>query len=201
MCEEYLKAQTGVNWPKSACSFCPFSGGKEAALLRMAHEPEAAFQALLLEHVAMALNPRSTLYANGSLRGFLEARAPALVAAYGERSAAQEWAVYRVRRYYLKKGKAMRAVERLFTGTHSAALAEQQRLAGERGARVSTVEGIPYAYVHTRGESYPAVEEFLTACPSTVADKKRAGFEKGWEKALAAALKAGSAQSSFPLAA
>jgi hypothetical protein len=60
-CEEYLRDVFGVEWKKSACVYCPFTPLRAAALDRYREHPDAVADAMLLEHLSWALNPRATL--------------------------------------------------------------------------------------------------------------------------------------------
>ena len=108
----------GVTWKKSACSFCPFNALKAEGMARMRQFPERVAHALLLEHISLSMNPRGTLYRKGSLRSIVEQDGNrAVLAKFKENLDASEFALYRVRRIYSKKGKADRAVEKITTGT------------------------------------------------------------------------------------
>lgn len=183
-CDAYVLAVTGEHCPKSCCTYCPFAGGKRAALERLAGEPEAAFQALRLEHVAMALNPRSTLYSGGSLRGGLARHAPALLASYDHWVAQQPWAVYRVRRIMVARGKGMREVTVVNEASQSVAHGLLASMAQDAGRPVDSVDGLARVTLRARGEGFPALEEAIAVAPARAKDKARAGFAERWSKDL-----------------
>src|SRR5438270_673023 len=94
------------------------------------------------------------------------------------------WSIYRVRRIYSAKGKAVRAVEQLETATRARAL---RLLASRtRGMEKVTVERPTYAYKRQLNtDAYPAFEEFFVAAPSRVRTKARAGiphFDEKWAR-------------------
>jgi len=97
--EDFVRQTLGTSFAKSACVFCPFSGGKRHILGRYRKYPDAAAFAVFLEFVSTALNPRMTLYSGGkTVRESLAAdgNAEALARADARLDEA-EWALYRVR--------------------------------------------------------------------------------------------------------
>jgi hypothetical protein len=177
MCLEYIKKMIGVIWKKSSCVFCPFNALKADGIARMRQFPERVAHALLLEQVSLSMNPRGTLYQNRSLRSVIEndGNMPAL-SAFKEKLDASEFALYRVRRIYSKKGKADRAVERIVTGTRSKV--EQEFVRVSSGLIQRTQHGINYAYeIERPAEIYPAFESFYVCAPATVPSKTRYGFD------------------------
>lgn len=120
-CIDYLLRTLGIIWKKSACIQCPFNALKDDALARHREHPEQVADAMLLEHVSLALNPRGTLYSNQSLIEITDASGNPLASASFRRTLEQQpWTVYRVRRLYragkdkhgrlsaTKKGNAIR---------------------------------------------------------------------------------------------
>jgi hypothetical protein len=59
-CQEYIVRQLGIVWKRSACAFCPFNNLNDNTISRHKEHPQKAGDALLLEHVSLALNPRAT---------------------------------------------------------------------------------------------------------------------------------------------
>jgi hypothetical protein len=105
---------------------CTFNALNENALRRHQQHPGQVADAIMLEYVSLALNPRGTLYRNRSLIEITGASDNRLAAeTYEQKFATMPWSVYRVRRIYHaakakdggvlenKKGTAIRAVERL----------------------------------------------------------------------------------------
>jgi hypothetical protein len=185
-CEDFIESKFGVSWLKSCCTFCPFAGGKSAHLDRLLDAHEAALEALLLEHTALALNPRTTLYAGKSLREAMVANGQQRqVDAFDSYLFKLPHAVYQVRRIYKMKGRAHRSVVRM---TPEMSLVEAERMLPEvyPGLGVVETRGSKRAYLHQRAEdSYPAVESFLVVCPAHVIDKDGIpNFDEGFEAAL-----------------
>lgn len=180
-CLWYIFEWFGVWWEKSACVYCPFnseaSKQTDRGMARLAAHPEETAEALMLEHMSLAMNPRGLLYAKLALRQIAPAYARGI---YEGRLDAVEWRLYRVRRVYSRKGKADRCVEVQHRGTRARMTERLAQLPGVRETRL----GIEYVYVERRGEVYPAFEEFYVAAPGYVADKARYGlawFEAKWQ--------------------
>lgn len=183
-CEAYIELQVGERWEKSACVFCPFNSeaSKQTprGMARFARHPQATADALMIEHMSLALNPRGLLYAKLALREIVNPEASAI---FDERLTQAEWSLYRVRRIYSKKGKADRCVEVTARGTREEMQAQLRRTPGDRDSRL----GIDYVYLQRRVEDvYPAREEFYVAAPAYVDTKARYGvawFEAKWTPA------------------
>ena len=190
-CLAYLKKVFGILWQKSACVECPFNALKADAVERHRRHPEQVADAMLLELLSLALNPRGTLYPKKSLIQITLASGDAKAAsAFQTLLHGLQWSVYRVRRIYharmtdgvpdpKKKGIADRAVERLHTFS---AREEADRalglLAASMGLELESGRGLHYAYRERRGNQYPAREEFYTVAPSYVQTKARYGIER-----------------------
>ena len=188
-CHDYLMRITGVSWQKSACVGCPFCARTDDALERMRNFSDRVADALLLEHQSLCLNPRGTLYRDQTLLSVvMQAGNAVALRLFDERLAMSEYAIYRVRRIYKKKGKADRAVEKLCVGTRAAMLTCLQSLIGSRQLSAREEHNITYAYVREREtQKYPACEEFYVAAPANVESKTRHGFawfEARWAQAL-----------------
>jgi len=185
-CEDYIRSVTGVNWPKSACVYCPFalsnktSRARTLALYRQ--DVPAAVQALFIEHVSLAFNERQGL--NGEVRLIDLVRADgnqAVLDALDERLQHTPHAVYHVRRIARPRkddptriANYARSVRRVtepeLLGTFSASEA----------ADLTEV-------VRERGDTLPALEEMFVLAPAVVADKQDRNFETWWSEATAAA--------------
>lgn len=146
-------------------------------MARLRQFPERVAHALLLEHISLSMNPRGTLYRKGSLRSIVEQDSNlAALARFKEQLDTSEFALYRVRRIYSKKGKADRAVERITTGTRQEVEREFSRIARHLTHRAE--RSINYAYEIERvSDSYPAFESFYVCAPATVSSKTRYGFD------------------------
>ncbi|KAA9379705.1 hypothetical protein F5972_08625 [Microbispora cellulosiformans] len=193
----YIRQHLGVDWPKSACTFCPFAlthrEGLQRTLPRFVAHPEVAMLPLSMEHAAVALNARQGLIGGQRLVDVLAAHPDAapLLAEFRRHLDAQEWALYRVRRAFRAKkgderkmGNAVRDVEVLGAGDRARVLASLQRVAARHG-RALEVDG-PHRrlWLHRRNDLFPCVEELVTAAPAVVETKKGPGFDKAWAAGL-----------------
>ena len=189
-CLAYLKTAFGIVWQKSACVECPFNALKADAVERHRRHPGQVADAMLLELLSLALNPRGTLYPNKSLIQItLASGDDGTAAAFQALLLGSQWSVYRVRRIYharktdgvpdpKKKGMADRAVERLHTfSSREEADRSLGWLAASLGLELEFSRGLRYAYQERRGNEYPAREEFYTVAPSHVQTKARYGIE------------------------
>jgi hypothetical protein len=167
----------GETWLKSACTMCPFSGGKPEVLQRYHESPAEAAEALFIEFLALAMNERMTLFSKKSLRAVLEKNGHAeALRIFHERLAEIPWAVYRVRRLLWAKGRGDRCTERLSEGKRDQVVADLLK----QGAQV---EGDHVRlWVRQRGEEYPGLEEMLVACPAVVDEKSRPRFSENWDR-------------------
>lgn len=202
-CIAYIRDVTGVEvWPKSACTQCPFAlcsrDGLAATLARYADEdPAAGVRALLMEHLAIALNPRQGLIAGDRLIDQLR-RAPDRFAAVLElfERALEETphAVYEVKRVYRpsatdpgKVANSARSIKKHAAGPRArltAALAARVR---ELGVKADDADGIYRVYEQRREGNRPGVERFLVIAPAYALEKEHQSFGKWWVTAQAAA--------------
>ena len=182
-CLDFLFKLFGVVWVKSACGFCPFSGeaakGTRAALTRFAAHPEQSVHSLLVEYNSMCFNPRGQLYKKNPLQVILDTPATRTVRIqFTSNLDLLKWGLYRVRRIYSKKGKAIRAVELISQGDRKG----MQALVGKFVAMELTPikhHGIAYAYFQQRDDdSYPSFEGFYVAAPLFMQTKVRGPIEK-----------------------
>lgn len=181
-CSDYIFEKLGYRHHKSSCTYCPFVNvSKPEPLARYREEPEAAGFAMFLEYVSLCFNHRGTLYSGKSLHSVMvkDGNAAAL-ADFERRLAESDYALYRVKRIYYRKGSADRSVEKLAAGTRAEL---ETRFAGvvEADERIVVREmrGITYAYKQERAENeYPAFEDFYVIAPATVEDKARGGLVK-----------------------
>lgn len=189
-CEDFLLKATGVAGSKSACSYCPFSGGREHLLERFRDDPEEAALALLVEFVSVALNPRMTLFKNRSLQSVIEADGNEIALAHFLQTLQdQPWALYEVRRVFYAPGVADRKVEAVSTGSYADMVAALGQRAAEQLVPATVEADGPFRRVYLRrrpesGESYPQVEHLLTVAPATVQDKSRKRFSAAWASAI-----------------
>jgi hypothetical protein len=196
-CLAYIRDLLGVDWPKSACRFCPFALdnqlNRERVLAGFAGDPDTALTPLLMEYVAVALNPAQGLIGGRRLLNLIAAR-PELahvIDAHTSQLDHMPWAVYEVRRVLrprrtdpAKLGNAVRSVRRRFTGSRAAARAELAAIARRHGGYVDAGDGHGRVWLRRRALTLPTAERFFVAAPATVADKDGPGFEAAWAALL-----------------
>lgn len=189
-CESYITNVTGAAWEKSACVYCPFAlankTGRARTLARYADTPAAGAATLMLEHVALALNPAQGLI--GGQRAYdvvRDAGHTHVLDAFHSELDAAEHAVYEVRRVLrprkddpTRMANAARSVRRLATGSRADML---DLLEGTATGLLDTGEdGITREYLRRRGTMFPTGEHFLVAAPAVVDDKQHDSFEAWW---------------------
>ncbi len=194
-CIDYIYSVLGVTWRKSCCVFCPFAANKqnvsELAVRHMQHPMQVA-DAMTMEHVSLAMNPRGTLYRDKSLIQITIAQGNTkAVESYEKKVSETPWALYRVRRIYhaqksnpAKKGTADRAVEKVdvFADSYSAKIRLEEVAAAVRG-EIEEQRGIQYVYRERCATEFPCREEFFTVAPAMVETKARYGidwFDEQW---------------------
>jgi hypothetical protein len=183
-CFNYIKKITGIEWRRSACVYCPFNKITDASISRMRETPQQIAEALFIEFISLCMNPRTTLYNKRSLYSIVVKDSQhETLQKFESMLNATEWSIYRVRRIYTKKGKAIRAVEQLETGERD--LIFNLFSIHTSGLNTANEMGITYAYrYNVKTDCYPTYEEFYVTCPSTVKTKARGGIQKFDEKWL-----------------
>lgn len=196
-CHDFILLQSGIDWKKSHCSFCPFCGealkGEANAVARWNAAPEQTAHGLIVEFNALCFNPRGTLFKGRSLMELIvKHNVAAVLEAFNARLAGMQWGFYRVRRIYTAKGMAVRCVERLAIGTRSEMdqQFEATRTAGTNGIiMIQEARGIRYAMTNLRvADVYPTQEGFYVVAPAFVNVKVRgpvAKFDQRWERVSA----------------
>jgi hypothetical protein len=204
-CLLYIKEVTGVDWQKSACVYCPFARVDASMIARQKQFPDQVSHAMVLERLALAMNPRGQLYKQQPLYQIVSASGnrPALDL-FHARLEKEPWGLYRVRRIYqpkavyegtgkhrkllrydnTKKGTAQRCVERTAEFTNSAeALRQLRHMAVQNNFPVHLHHELSYATVSQCGRTYPTSEEYYVAAPALVETKARNGvadFDDDW---------------------
>ena len=158
----------------------------------------------------MALNARTTLYRDSSLKELLiDDGNDAALSAYERMLSNMPWAVYSVRRIYfagrsdtckaqhgdtcttprascrdpLRKGTCWRSVRTSALGPRDAITPHLKQLAKEQGTTTTSAEdGIPRVNIREPGTAYPALQELLVAAPAGVHDKERKSFAHRWDQ-------------------
>lgn len=202
-CQEWIRAQLGVTWPKSACVYCPFAltneEGRDRVLDRYADDPADGLPALMMEHIARTLNPRqglagskrstSGMAAAKTLIGLLEAdpRQHVLLRMHRERLESVPWKLFEVQRAYRAPGQAPRRLRTIASGSRDEMTAALRAEAAGTTMELSAHDGIERAWRMRRSPGYPAAEWLLAAAPAGPADKTGRGFTEAWKHSLAAA--------------
>jgi len=197
----YTESVIGTTIDRSACTFCPFTfsnrSSRTAALERFRAEPHVGASALLMERIAIALNPAQGIVAGKRLidlvheHGQLGSVLDALDADLDQR----EHALYEVRRILrprktdpTKLGNAARSVRIRGRGSRGAMDDLLRRLADE-GVRKGLIEaetgedGILRVYQHRRGPVFPTVERFFVVAPALAHEKEHERFDQWWADA------------------
>ena len=187
-CEDYLLRHTGIQWTKSACTFCPFAlsskAGRARTLNYYATNVDDAVDALFMEHVALGLNSNQGLLGKARLIDLVrDAGHHHLVDALEQRLDATEHALYDVRRIFRpnrndpkKVANAARSVRRLAAGSRADLVAALNR----REGLVEQDDAHTRLHLQRRGRTLPAMERFLTVAPAVVHDKQSTNFEEWW---------------------
>jgi hypothetical protein len=198
-CERYIFEMLGVPWPKSACTYCPFalcsSEGPERALDAYERDPAAGVNALVMEYVAVALNPRQGLTPKARLADILAAtgRHAAVLELFDRGMESASWRVYEVRRATVPvqgkpdRGRTVRSVQAMAAGSRDEMRAELEGVAGSARVAVRDDDGLGRVWMRRRGGGLPDVEWFYVTAPEGAADKDGPGFERVWPVALAGA--------------
>jgi hypothetical protein len=188
------------------CPFCAeASKGEPDAVRRWEESPEDTAKGMLVEYNSLCFNPRGHLYRDRALQDVVHRIGVTAAQEAFERKLAEiPWALYEVRRIYTKKGKAMRHVRRIKSGTRTALLTYY----GEHGSLVpggvpfihepgegpvyepatrgEVLRGIFYAYFAEREpDVYPTREGYYVVAPAFMEDKLRGDpkkFNERWER-------------------
>lgn len=185
-CERYIHDRLGVWWPKSACTFCVFAlanrEGQARVLAGFAANPDLAWEPLLMETIAQALNPAQTLMKGRTLYDLLaEAGQGEALRRFEQRANRMTWALVEVRRVMRAPGNAVRSVRVLATGGRADMRAALHQQATTRGRPVETSSRHARLWLARRTpDVYPHAEHLLTVVPALVADKEHPQFAKAW---------------------
>lgn len=192
----YLKEVTGVEFARSACTFCPFAlateKGRDATMDRYRREPGAAVEALVIEATSRAVNERQGLIGERPLSDLIAAAGmPEILAAAEDRLDAMDHVLLEVRRIVAAKagqpGKAgmiWRSVTRLEVGARAEMAAA---LAAMPGREVTAASGTTRRVLRSREDTpagqFPQLEHFYVVAPAVVETKSRPGFDDAWQAA------------------
>lgn len=184
-CLDYIKERSGLDWKKSHCSFCPFCAeatkGLDHAVARWNAAPEQTAHGVLVEFNSMCFNPRGHLYRDRALIDVIRSKnVQPVIDVFERRLREMDWGLYKVRRIYTSKGKAMRCVEKMKHGNRN------QMLTALLG---SVTEVDKFHFVEQRGitylmfadrqpDTYPTREGFYVAAPAFMETKLRGPIER-----------------------
>jgi hypothetical protein len=197
--EDYIYTQTGVHWPKSACTYCVFalatSTGRARILDLYLGQPDAAIRDLMLEHSALSLNPRQGLAGDGTLAALLATtgRHDQILRQFAAHLHAAPWQVCEVRRAIrpspadpARAGTATRSLRILASGSQPVMHGELVALAATARVPLATgADRITRAWLRHRVGRYPDAEHFLVAVPAGPQAKDGPGFARAWREATA----------------
>jgi hypothetical protein len=186
--EDFLLEVFGEKWAKSCCTYCPFAGGKKEILDRFHRFPEEASEALVIEAMSLAFNPRMTLYKSASaLKLVGDSGNEGALARYNNwMEAVITWGLYRVRRAYAAPGNAARHLELIQSGSR-AEMEHELREESKTHGVVPQRDAWLRSYIQERTpDVYPTTENMLVVAPALVDSKRGRGFDKRWEKAVQA---------------
>lgn len=185
-CLDYIKAQTGACWTKSACYFCPYAGqGTEKKWVadKWKQYPELAADVMLIERTSQSLNETQTLlggrgrgkkWDQGSTIKFAKANGlNDALAILDNKLEIMAWAVYEVRRVWNKN--AIRSVNILRVGNRSECEGWVRELAAEHGVAAESFEvghDITRAVVSSKPSDGKGTEHLFVAAPFTMTKNK-----------------------------
>jgi hypothetical protein len=183
-CIEFIRSVTGEEWPKSACSYCPFTMGEDPVMQRYLRFPEEAARSVFIEYVSMALNYRQSLYPEQEtllavVHGLGQAAA---LTRFEQMLDESVWGLYWIRRIYTDSTHAYRSVRILEEGSRVQIQGDLLPAYGQ----ISMEGGIPRVISIQRAQdTYPALEEMYVAAPRTVENKDRfKDYDARWLSAV-----------------
>jgi hypothetical protein len=204
VCEQFIFDALGIWWPKSACTFCVYAlvtkAGQARVLEGFARAPELAYEPLVMEQIAVALNPTQTLLANQALYDLMAATPgqERALAMFEQRLDHMQWALVQTRRAMDAKdgdanlrGATARALTIHGTGSRSAMKARLFTAGALLGhADVDRRQArYPRVWLNERMATYPTTDHLLTIVPALVADKIAPAFPNLWPRVRAAELR------------
>lgn len=200
----YTISVVGNSVGKSACTFCPFSFGSKAGRVHMLErytaEPEIAARTLLMEHLALALNPKQGLIGGKPLINLIRAEnMTGALEAFETLLDQQKHAIYEVRRIIAARkgdpavsGNVDRSLRVRDSGARGDLHARLERLAADGAAKGVTTavtgdDGIMRLYQHQRGSTFPTIERFFVVAPALAPRKEKARFDERWAELVTSA--------------
>ncbi|MFC6883492.1 hypothetical protein [Actinomadura yumaensis] len=199
-CEAFIHGMLGVWWPKSACTFCVFAlankDGRARVLAGFAAAPALAWEPLVMEWIAVSINPTQTLMRDSSGHPWalydLMAATPGQEEAlrlFHDRLDSLRWSLIEVRRVMDAKGgdpqargATGRAVTVHRTGTRAEMLAALTEIERPDGV-IAPVDPLhPRVWIHRREATYPTYDRLWTVVPDYVQTKIGPVFPKLWAR-------------------
>ncbi|WP_104435598.1 hypothetical protein [Kineococcus xinjiangensis] len=194
-CIDFIAGVTGgIVWEKSACSYCPFSlankEGRQRVLERIAADPAAGVDILMIEHRSLALNPAQGLLGRGSAIDLIrQADLGHVLTAFHDALDASDHVLVEVRRILrpaakdpAKLGRADRSIRIIATGSRAQLQQRLHQKAARAGFPVSDHDGITRLWLRRRGATLPTREHFVTIAPAGLADKAKPDFDLWWRR-------------------
>jgi hypothetical protein len=190
----YIQRTLGVTWSRSCCVYCPFQAPAahlHELVQRWRDDPASGADAVLLEHTALALNPRSMLFGRRTARQLVDEHQLREVDAIATaRLSRQRYCLYDVRRVFRAKhgdpnakARGPRQVRRLAIGSHHQMRRALRRI-GDRLDQPTRTDGGHYrVWFNEAAGPYPAAERFIALAPAGVLDKTGPGFHAAWRDA------------------
>ena len=209
-CHDYILQRCGIDWRKSACSFCPFCSeaakGLADAIRRWNASPEQTAHGLIIEYNALCLNPEAQLFPTGTLMDVIRLReVRPVIEAFESRLAAMNWGLYRVRRIHYETHSPQtktlhkqcdRSVELINSGSREQMGALFRALLSDMPSLVvETRHEIQYAISHPKTPKVlPSLEGFYVVAPAFMQTKSSRGpiqsgglekFNERWARVIA----------------
>jgi hypothetical protein len=141
---------------------------------------------MLVEYNSLCFNPRGHLYRDRALQDVIKrVNVEQALVEFAKLLAEIPWGLYRVRRIYTKKGKAMRHVEKMDSGTRlEMESASRGLMTAPHTHDVVTKRNIVYQhFAHREAGVYPTREGYYVVAPAFMDDKLRgtpAKFDRRW---------------------
>ena len=167
---------------------------------RYAAEPAVAARTLLMEHLALALNPTQGLIGGDRLIDLIRAEdMTGVLSAFEVLLTQQTHAIYDVRRIISARkgdsslaGNVQRSLRPRTTGSREELRALLDRFAADGAAKGLTAtvtgdDGVMRLYQHRRGATFPTIERFFVVAPALAPRKENAHFDRRWAELVAPA--------------
>jgi hypothetical protein len=173
----YLQDTLNVTWQRSCCGFFPFqspAASRHELVQRWRDDPAAAAHALLLEHTALALNPRSMLFGHRTARQLVDEHDLADAAGIATAQLSRmQYCLYDVRRVFhprhgdpSAKARGPRSVRQLAADTPHRIRQQLATFAAQRHSRSRSTSTATHGYGSTtRNRRTPAASASLPSRP------------------------------------